>query len=130
MKKPVPITLTLKPKPVIISLTAVTAIAIGLGIYFFIQYQQAMANDPRAEATRITNHISSVIKLPDEDPTIATVVDKEKLDNPALSARAEDGDKILIFSESGQLILYRDAEKKVVDLMTIQTETEDIEGTR
>ncbi len=62
--------------------------------------------------------------LPEENPTIATVTDKEKLSGQAFFQKAENGDKVIIYRQSGKAILYRPGIKKIVDVVTLNQATE------
>jgi hypothetical protein len=98
-------------------------IAIGAGVFFFIKYRQAVNDNPQAETKDLTATISKSVQLPNETPTVATVVDKNKLANKALSSKAKNGDKLLIYSNAKRLILYRPDDKKVIDMLSISTNT-------
>ena len=59
-------------------------VAFGIAGYFYYQYKY---NSPEAvkarEVRSVTDTIGSVLMLPEENPTIATVTDKEKLSGQA-----------------------------------------------
>lgn len=61
------------------------------------------------------------LELPtDEEPTLATVTDREKLAEQPFFQKAENGDKVLIYSNSGRAVLYRPyKEKKIIDVTTV-----------
>ena len=48
------------------------------------------------------------------------VADKQKLNNPALAAVVQNGDKILIYGQAKRLIVYRPSVHKIVTMLTIQ----------
>jgi len=103
-----------------ISLFILTGIA---GTYFFYtKYQktQKLLNDPaaaqQAEIKNITAKISKLMDLPQgEDPSIATILDKDKLKNQPFFAKAESGDKIIIYNKAGQAILYRPGVNRIIN---------------
>lgn len=95
--------------------------------YLRIQELEKLVQDPQAfnrwEIKSITEKFSSFIDLPkDEEPTIATILDKEKIKDPFFS-RAENGDKLLIYTKSGKVILYRPKTNKVIDFGIINIST-------
>jgi len=60
------------------------------------------------------------MELPkDEEPTIATVLDKEKLKDQLFFAKAENGDKVIIYSKNQKAILYRPSINKIIDVAPI-----------
>jgi cytoskeletal protein RodZ len=100
-------------------------VAFGVAGYFYYQYKY---NSPEAvkarEVRSVTDTIGSVLMLPEENPTIATVTDKEKLSGQAFFQKAENGDKVIIYRQSGKAILYRPGIKKIVDVVTLNQATE------
>ena len=66
--------------------------------------------------------ISSLILLPQgEEPTVATVADKTKLDSQPFFKDALNGDKVLIYAKAGVAILYRPSLNKIVTVAPVQT---------
>ncbi len=59
----------------------------------------------------------------DEQPTIATVTDLAKLQGQPFFANAQVGDKVLIYSRAGKVILYRPGENKIIELAPINIST-------
>jgi len=91
--------------------------------YFF--YQQA--SDLRSSDIEISQgeidgllaQLSRIMVLPDEEPTIATVSDTSVLQGQPFFQHAEKGDRVFIFSESGKAVLYREKDKKIVEIAPI-----------
>jgi len=69
-----------------------------------------IAQTPEALKTEV----GTLIELPNETPTIATVTDPHELTSELFFKDAQVGDKVLIFSKAGQAILYRPSEKKII----------------
>jgi hypothetical protein len=90
----------------------------GLG-YFYFHYVAGGEKQVKSEEELIKEAVGSRILLPEETPSIATVTDKTKLADQPFFKKAENGDKILIFTNSGRAILYRPKIKKVIDTTTI-----------
>lgn len=74
--------------------------------------------------------VGQLIALPDEEPTVATVNDKSQLSGQAFFSNAEEGDKVLIYTNATKVVLYRPSENRVVEVGTvnIQNETTEVAG--
>lgn len=99
--------------------------ALGAAGYFYWQYQKVRPGVAEAkEIKSLTATIGAMLLLPeDEEPTLATVTDREKLADQPFFQKAENGDKVLIYSASGRAILYRPSAKKIVDVTTVNIQT-------
>lgn len=74
----------------------------------------------QTEISIITDQIRSTVELPaNETPTIATVSDVEKLKGQNFFKNAENGDKVLIYSQAGKALLYRYNTKKVIEYSNV-----------
>jgi|SRR3989339_148153 len=100
---------------------------IGGTFFFYQKYQSAQErlNNPeitaQEEVTRLVAAIGKLMELPtDEQPNVATVLDKEKLKDQPFFAKAENGDKVVIYSKAMKAILYRESSNKIVDVAPIQ----------
>lgn len=97
---------------------------IGFGLGFFADQGwekytlQRIITDDEA-AVEILN---KMIVLPNELPSIATVTDKEKLADQPFFQKAENGDKVIIYSQSKRAYLFRPSEQKIIDMTVIATE--------
>jgi len=68
------------------------------------------------EAEELIEKVGELIVLPEGRPTIATVSDKNQLIGQPFFVNAENGDKVLIYTESKKAILYRPSIDKVVEV--------------
>lgn len=98
-------------------------IAIGLAVYFYSQVIQLKKN-PQAiaqqEVQRLVEQVSQLIVLPEgETPTIATVSDPEKLKDQPFFAKAQKGDRVLIYTNAKKAILYSPTANKIVEVAPI-----------
>ena len=98
------------------------------GTYFYIQYKNAqkevqrLSNPQEAakeEAERLTAEVARLYQVPDEVPTVATVVDASKLKDQPFFAKAENQDRVLIFTGAKRAILYRPSTKKIIEVAPI-----------
>jgi len=96
------------------------------GVYFYAKYRAATSQLTKSavinkeDATKLIAKISLIMELPsDEEPTIATVTDKEKLKGQNFFAKAENDDKVLIYAKAQKAILYRPSSNKVIEVSRI-----------
>lgn len=91
----------------------------GATYYFYNEYQKVKKNPDlisQEEVKSVTSVISKFMDLPtDEQPTVATVTDKEKLKDQDFFKKAENGDKILIYTNARKAILFRPSTGRVVE---------------
>lgn len=114
-------------KPLVISLIVLGILILAAipSYYFYDKYQksQELLKNPteaaRQEVQALTAQVGKYIELPNEEPTVATVSDKEKLKDQAFFAKAENGDKVLIYTQARKAILYRPATNKIVEVSTV-----------
>ncbi|MFA6251923.1 MAG: LytR C-terminal domain-containing protein [Candidatus Paceibacterota bacterium] len=109
-------------------------VGIGFGAYYYREYQSLKAN-PNLEAEKEVKSLTSIIgkfmELPaDETPTIATVLDKEKLKDQPFFSKAENGDKLLAYTKAMKAILYRPSTNKVIEVAPIYINQQEMEKTQ
>lgn len=74
----------------------------------------------RQEEEAFIAEVGRSIALPtDEKPTVATVTDPTKLGEQAFFRTAEEGDKVLIYTNAKKVVLYRPSERRVVEVGTV-----------
>lgn len=91
--------------------------------YFYNQYQKAQAllqNPTQAsnlETKTLITEVGKLIELPtSEQPTIATVSDVTKLTQQPFFDHAQNGDKLLIYTQAKKAILYRPSINKIIEV--------------
>lgn len=99
--------------------------ASGSSAYFYREFS-IVRDDPsvivKRETAALAAAVGLLIELPSaETPTVATVVDPEKLKGQAFFHRAKKGDKILIYSGAGKAYLYDPTARKLVDVTSLDT---------
>ncbi|MCB9823023.1 hypothetical protein H6800_02005 [Candidatus Nomurabacteria bacterium] len=109
---------------------AVVVLVFGIGgfvTYKYISDQNAKIarlSDPQEaakdEVTKLVALVGKITDLPtDESPTLATVQDANKLKSQAFFAKAENGDKVLIFTKAKKAYLYRPSTNKIIEIAPI-----------
>ena len=118
----------LPSKKILIPLIAILLIAAAAtpSYYFYNQYQKAqmLLKNPteaaKEEVNALVTKVGQLLELPQgEEPTVATVSDKEKLKDQAFFAKSENGDKVLIYKNEKKAILYRPSVNKVIDVAPV-----------
>lgn len=94
------------------------------GTYYFFDKYNNLKNDPSIVSNKDTDNIldrvSQLMVLPsDEAPTIATILDKDKLDNQPFFDESQNGDKLLMFNSAMKAILYRPSTNKIIKVAPI-----------
>ncbi len=106
---------------VLIGVIAVVLLtSVGVTYFFYSQYQSLKANPNSAndaEVKKLVAQIKPFYDLPtDETPTVATVSDKSKVVDQPFFAKAENGDKILIYRKNKLAILFRPSQNKLINV--------------
>jgi hypothetical protein len=88
------------------------------------KYEELIKDPQAAQAAEVKRYIEEVGKvytsLPsDEEPSVATVKDKEQLKDQPFFAKAENGDITLIYSKAKLAILYRPSTKQLVNVSSV-----------
>jgi hypothetical protein len=107
----------------VIALGVVVAILAIAVVYFYLQYQKIKKNPnivAKQETDQLVEQVSKLIDLPkDETPTVATILDKEKLKDQPFFANAQNGDKILIYTKAKKAITAKRTAKTEDDLLEL-----------
>ena len=111
---------------------------IGGARHFAYKYNQAQAEIRRlsnpqeaakAEVDELVGKVGQLVELPTgETPTLATVSDASKLKNQAFFAKAENGDKVLIYTQARRAVLYRPSTDKVIEIAPINIGSGNTQG--
>lgn len=110
----------LNAKTLLIGAAIVTILAIASAGYFYSEVKK-LKQDPQLtaqeEATELVWKVSKLLLLPEgETPTVATVADPEALKDQAFFAKAQKGDKVLIYPQAKKAVLYSVSMNKVIDV--------------
>jgi len=69
------------------------------------------------ENEKLLKAVGKLIELPqDEQPTIATVTDVERVKDQLFFTQAQNGDRVIIYTEANKAILYRPSENKIIEV--------------
>lgn len=85
---------------------------------------ETLRKDPNSvakeEIKELVSKLSKLVVLPEgEEPVVATVTDKEKLKDQPVFAKAENGDKILIYSKAQKAYIYRPGSNLLIDVIPV-----------
>jgi hypothetical protein len=115
-------------KIIIIVAAAIFVVLAAVAGFFAWQFF-SLKSSPNKEndetIAKITGEVGNIYMLPSEKPTVAQVQDKEKLKDQAFFAKAENGDYILIYSEAKLALLYRQKDRKLVNVGPITISDQD-----
>lgn len=122
----------LSPKALFLTLLLIAAFASSF--YLYQQWQQTVKQLDTLKKTpavagqeelKVTiDKISKFISLPEgEDPTLATITDIEKLKDQPFFAKAQNGDKILIYTNAKKAYLYSPKNNRLLDVAPVNIGT-------
>lgn len=115
-----------KKSAVIVGVLLLILLSAVPSYYFYKQYQKVQKQllDPALAAKEQTFAlvvaVGKLIELPKgEDPTVATISDKEKLKDQPFFNNAKNGDKIIIYTNAKKAILYDPVANKIIDVAPV-----------
>lgn len=106
------------------------AAAIGTAAYYVNRYHDSqnqvkkLASNPTVTAQQqqqdLINKVGKLTVLPaGEAPTVATVTDISKLKDQAFFVNAQNGDKVLIYTQAKKAFLYRPSTNKIINIAPV-----------
>lgn len=107
---------------IVIAVAAALIVVLGaLAVYFFNQYNNLKTHPNDASQQNTNKVVGEVSKLygslpTDEQPTLAQVSDKSKLQDQQFFKNAENGDYILIYPKAKLAVIYREKENKLINV--------------
>lgn len=108
-------------------LALLTIAGAGGSLYYYVQYQTLIkrVNDPKAEAKDVLAKVGKLIDLPEgEEPTIATVQDAERIKNQPFFSKAQNGHRVIIYTNARLAILFDEIGNKIINVGTINVGTQ------
>ena len=89
----------------------------------FPDADRAASGDAAAEVADTIARVSELIVLPEgEEPTIATVIDPEKLKEQAFFKDAKAGYRVLLYTKAKKAYLYDPSAHRLIEVAPITTE--------
>jgi len=90
-----------------------------IGVLFW-KYQTAVNNPTlraQTETARVLQEVSKIYLLPtDEQPTVARVEDKTKVQDQPFFVNAKNGDYLMVYSKHKLAFLYREQDNKLINV--------------
>jgi hypothetical protein len=113
-----------KVKNILLVVLFAGTIGSSAGAYYFHDQLTELKENPAAaaqnETTELINKIGRLIDLPtDEQPTIATVSEPEKLKEQAFFAKAKEGYKVIVYTKAKKAILYDPVADKIIEVAPV-----------
>lgn len=113
-----------QPHPVslrwLIIVVAIVFVVVAVAAGFFALQFFALKSNPEIaddEASkRIISKVENIYMLPEGQPTVAKVQDKDKLNGQVFFDKAENGDYLVIYSDAKLALLYREEANKLVNV--------------
>lgn len=103
----------------LLALLVVVAILIAVGLFWRRTRTATKPSATPTSAAEIVSHLKTMADLPDEAPTLAVVSDLAALPHESFFARAASGDRLLIFSNSKQALLWRPSSDKIIQFAPV-----------
>lgn len=110
----------------LIAIVIVLIVAAVPSFYFYNQYKSAqeLLQNPNQATNEQTQalivKVGKLIVLPSgEKPTVATVSDITKLSDQPFFQNAQNGDKVLIYTQAKEAILFRESIDKIIQVAPI-----------
>ena len=92
------------------------------------KYEELIKDPQAAQAAEVRRYIEEVGKVYDlpegEEPSVATVKDKEQLKDQPFFSRAENDDITLIYQNAKLAVLYRPSTKQLINVSSVTIEDE------
>jgi len=97
-----------------------TVILVGVIAFQFIENRRLRnpnfhSDQLRAEAQALANRVGRLMQLPDEEVTVATVQDASRLHGQEFFRDANNGDKVLIFTEARRAVIFRESTNMIIN---------------
>ena len=103
---------------VIIIIVVVALSLIMAGVY---KNQMASKQNKRiAEEQAVVDKISKLLRLPNETPIFMTVYNEKDFQNNDLFRAVKTGDKVLVYLNSKQAIIYRPSTNQVIEVLPVK----------
>lgn len=104
------------------SIFVLAILIVGLFSLFYFYPPKDMSEKIKAEENAVLTKktieaVGKIMALPtDEAPTVATVLDKEKLSGQEFFKNVQNGDILLVYAKASKAILYRPSERRIIEV--------------
>lgn len=113
-----------KTKVLIVAVAVLAIIAaMGLGLALWQKKESPAAQaasakkDDAATSARIIKKVGDLYDVPvGEEPTVAAIQDRSKLDGQEFFNKAQNGDYLLVYTKAKLALLYREATDKLINV--------------
>lgn len=116
-------------KAIVATAIALPLLVLALGLAYQVKsnsdlkkQNQELSNPQKSaqiETENLKQAVSKLVELPKGTPTVATVVDSNKLKKQAFFKNASNGDRVLLYTDAKKAILYRPSTNKVIEIAPI-----------
>lgn len=108
---------------IIVGVFVILLLALYPTYYFYNRFEELKKNTQNTASDAIVSEkdkVARLIELPtDEEPVLATVTDKNKLNDQQFFANSKNGDKVLIYEKARKAYLYRPSTDKLIEVSTL-----------
>jgi len=115
-----------RPGATTLVLAVLVLASLAAVLYFWNQNRRAKENSRASnqkETQELVTAVGKLMELPkEEEPTLATVTDKDKVKDQSFFKEAQNGDKVLIYIKSEKAILYRPDSNKIINVSSVYKE--------
>lgn len=91
-------------------------------VFLYVEYRSAqnkLTGDNQTTAA-LVSELRKIVVLPsNETPTVATVINADKLKSQTFFAHALDGDKVIVYNREKEAILYRPSTNQIVTIAPV-----------
>jgi hypothetical protein len=115
---------TKKSKIIWASLTAIVLVVTSMIVLAAI-YKNETTKKEKARITeeqQIIDKISKLLRLPNELPIVTTVYNEKDFENDSIFRVVKTGDKILLFINAKQSVVYRPSTNQVIEVLPVKSE--------
>ncbi|MCL4199849.1 hypothetical protein KJZ67_00725 [Patescibacteria group bacterium] len=116
-------------RPVIVAFIILIFLTIGgsgAGIYYYSEYRKLAQrfNNPQAEVKDILTKVGKLMELPEgEEPTVATVQDAEQIRSQPFFAKAQNGQRVILYTNARIAILFDEKANKIINVGAVNVGT-------
>ena len=96
---------------------AVLILIVGVLAWNYHKLKNDPAHVAKTDTARVLQKVGAIYDLPtNEQPTVAQVQDKAKLQGQAFFDKAQNGDYVLVYANNKLALLYREQSNKLINV--------------